>query len=75
MFIQNFLSYKVFRVCLGSDYSDIHEQEMDVPQSSILSVTLFILKIYNIADVIRSSFESLFLLMISQSVVLLEIWL
>ena len=30
---------------------------MDVPQGSILSVTLFILKINSIADVIPASFE------------------
>ena len=51
MFIQNF-----FRVCLGSVYSDIHGQEMGVPQGSILSVMLFILKINSI-DVIPASFE------------------
>ena len=48
---------------------------MGVPQGSILSVTLFILKINSIADVIPSSFEKSLLLMISQSLVLLEIWL
>ena len=57
MFIQNFLSNRVFRVGLGSVYSDIHGQEMGVPQGSIFSVTLFILKINSIADVIPSSFE------------------
>ena len=40
MFIQNFLSNRVFRVHLGSIFSNIHEQEMGVPQGSILSVTL-----------------------------------
>ena len=57
MFIQNFLTNKVFRVRLGSVYSDVHGQEMDVPQGSILSVTLFILKINSIANVIPASFE------------------
>ena len=57
MFIQNFLSNRVFRVRLGSVYSDIHGQETGVPQGSILSVTLFILKINSIADVIPASFE------------------
>ena len=57
MFIQNFLSNRVFRVRLGSVYSDVHGQEMGVPQGIILSVTLFILKIYSIADVIPASFE------------------
>ena len=57
MFIQNFLSNRVFRVCLGSVYSDIHGQEMGVPQGSILSVTLFMLNINSIADVIPAGFE------------------
>ena len=57
MFIQNFLSNRIFRVRLGSAYSDIHEQEMGVPQDSIRSVPLFILKINSIADVIPASFE------------------
>ena len=38
-FIQNFLSDRVFIICLGSVYSDTHGQEMGVPQGSILSVT------------------------------------
>ena len=58
MFIQNFLSNRVFRVRLGSVYSDIHGQEMGVPQGSIVSVTLFILKINSIADAIQASFEN-----------------
>ena len=57
MFIQNFLSNRVFRVHLGSVFSNTHEQEMGVPQGSIPSVTLFILQINVIADVIPSSFE------------------
>ena len=57
MFIQNLLHNRPFRVCLGSVFSDIHEQEMSVPQGSILSVTLYILKINGIADVIPSIFE------------------
>ena len=75
MFIHNFLTNRVFRVRLGSVYSNIHEQEMGVPQGSILSVTLFILKIKRIADVIPATFEKSLLLMISQSLVTLEIWL
>ena len=42
IFIQNFLS-EFLRVRLGSVFSNIHEQEMGIPQGSILSVTLFIL--------------------------------
>ena len=54
---KNFLSNRVFRVCLGSFYSDIHRQEMGLPQGNILSVNLIILKINIIADVIPSRFE------------------
>ena len=57
MFIQKCLSNRVFRVPLGSVYSNIHEQEMGVHQGSIFSVTLFISKINSIANVIPSSFE------------------
>ena len=57
LFIQNFLSDRVFKVRLGSVYSDLHNQEMGVPQGSILSVTLFILKINSIANIIPSSFD------------------
>ena len=60
IFIKNFLSNRVFRVRLGSVYSNIYRHEMGVPQGSILSVTLFILKISSIADVIPSSFEKSF---------------
>ena len=52
-----FYQTELFRVCLGSFFSNIHEQEMVVPQGSILPFTLFILKINRIADVIPSSFE------------------
>jgi hypothetical protein len=40
-FISNFLSDREFNVRVNSTYSDIQEQEMGVPQGSILSVTLF----------------------------------
>ena len=45
IFIQNFLSNRKFKVRLGSSYSAVHDQEMGVPQGSVLSVTLFIIKI------------------------------
>ena len=56
-FINNFLSNRCFRVRLGSAFSNLHGQEMGVPQGSILSVTLFILKINSISDIIPSGFE------------------
>ena len=46
MFIQNFLSNRVFRVCLGSAYSNIYDQEMGVPQGSIPTVIILLFKIF-----------------------------
>ena len=48
-FISNFLSDREFNVRVNSTYSGIQEQEMRVPQGSILSVTLFSIKINNLA--------------------------
>ena len=47
-FVSNFLANRKFRVRAGSSMSDTYKQEMGVPQGSILSVTLFVLKINNI---------------------------
>jgi len=47
-FISNFLASRHFRVRIGSCLSELHVQEAGVPQGSILSVTLFILKINSI---------------------------
>ena len=41
VFISKFLDNRNFRVRIGSTFSDSFEQEMGVPQGSILSVTLF----------------------------------
>ena len=57
IFIQNFLTSRVFHVRLGATLSDIYDQEMGVPQGCILSVTLFILKINNIVDIIKSGID------------------
>jgi ribonuclease HI len=46
--IAHFLANRLFRVRVGSRLSDLFPQEMGVPQGSILSVTLFILKINSI---------------------------
>ena len=40
-FIQSFLSERSFRVRVGCTLSELHEQEMGVPQGSILSPALF----------------------------------
>ena len=60
-FIGNFLKDRIFQVKLNGTLSPVHDQEMGVPQGSILSVTLFVLKINNLAelidhDVLRSLF-------------------
>ena len=39
-FISNVLDDRQFKVGVGSTLSEVHKQEMDVPQGSILSVTL-----------------------------------
>ena len=47
-FISNFLEDRNFKVRVGSTLSDSFEQEQGVPQGSILSVSLFSIKINNI---------------------------
>ena len=56
-FITKFLENRNFRVRLGSTLSDPFEQEMGVPQGSILSVTLFSLKINSLAKVLSKDVE------------------
>jgi hypothetical protein len=48
--ISRFLSGRQFRVRVGSHLSNVYQQEMGVPQGSILSVTVFILKINRIVE-------------------------
>ena len=57
VFISKFLENRNFRVRLGSTLSDPFEQEMGVPQGSILSVTLFSLKINSLAKVLSKDVE------------------
>jgi len=45
LFIAGFLSHRKFQVRVCGTYSKLCKQEMGVPQGSILSVTLFCLKI------------------------------
>ena len=52
-FIKSFLSERVFKVRVGTTLSDFYDQEMGVPQGSILSVTLFLIKINSIASCIK----------------------
>ena len=51
-FIQNFLYERSFKVRVGSTLSELHEQEMGVPQGSILSPALFSIKINNIVKAV-----------------------
>ena len=53
LFIQNFLADRQFQVRLGTTLSDVHEQEMGVPQGSILSPALFSIKINNIVKSVQ----------------------
>ena len=57
VFISKFLENRNFRVRLGSTLSDPFEQEMGVPQGSILSITLFSLKINSLAKVLSKDVE------------------
>lgn len=50
--IENFLQDRFFKVRLGATYSKLFEQENGVPQGSVLSVTLFIVKMNSIATAI-----------------------
>jgi Reverse transcriptase (RNA-dependent DNA polymerase) len=49
-FVSNFLSNHKFNVRVGPYFSDAYKQEMGVTQGSILSVTLFVIKINNIVN-------------------------
>ena len=49
-FISALLNGHQLRVWVGNTFSDPHEQEMGVPQATILSVTLFSIKIINIVE-------------------------
>lgn len=50
IFIREFLNERSFKVRIGSSFSDPFVQEMGVPQGSILSVTLFSVKINDIVN-------------------------
>ena len=57
MFIQGFLQNRQFQVRLGSHMSNVFKQEMAVPQGSILSVTLYALKINSIVKSLSPGVE------------------
>ena len=52
-FISAFLNGRQLRVRFGNTYSNPYEREMGVPQGSILSVTLFSVKINNIVKSVQ----------------------
>ena len=56
-FISNFLSDREFNVRVNSTYSDIQEQEIGVPQGSILSVTLLGIQINSLTKVLNDNIE------------------
>ena len=51
-FIQSFLWEHSFMVRVSSTLSELHEQEMGVPQGSILSLALFSIKVNNIVKAV-----------------------
>ena len=55
--ISKFLENRNFRVRLGSTLSEPYEQEMGVPQGSILSVTLFSIKINSLAKILSKDVQ------------------
>ncbi|GFV56078.1 RNA-directed DNA polymerase from mobile element jockey, partial [Trichonephila clavipes] len=57
VFIKNFLNHRSFQVRLRSFYSNIFIQEQGVPQGSVLSVLLFIIKINNITHHINQEIQ------------------
>jgi ribonuclease HI len=56
-FIAQFLNNRTFSVRIGATLSDIYHQEEGVPQGSILSVTLFSMKINSIVKVLSDGMD------------------
>ena len=54
IFVQNFLSNRESKVRVGSTLFEAHNQEQGVPQGSILSLTLFSLKINNMVKCLNT---------------------
>jgi len=58
LFIKDFLTDRRFKVRIGATLSELHRQEMGVPQGSILSVTLFSVKINNIVKTVKTGIDN-----------------
>ena len=56
-FIKSFLSDRKFQVRIGTTLSDIQNHEEGVPQWSILSVTLFNIKINSITNCLNPGID------------------
>ena len=54
VFVKNFFRDRSFSVRLGATILDEFQQEMDVPYGSILSVTLFSIKVNSIVNGLTS---------------------
>jgi ribonuclease HI len=59
LFIQQFLTTRVFQVRLGTTLSSLYPQDLGVPQGSVLSVTLFSVAINSVVRCIPASVDSL----------------
>ena len=57
LFIDNFLKGRKFKVRLDNTHSSLNPQEEGVPQGSILSLTLFTVKIKSIIDALPQDIE------------------
>ena len=57
IFVLNFLEERKFQVRVGNTFSDPFDQEMGVPQGSILSPLLFNIKINKIASMVKNQLD------------------
>ena len=57
-FVQSFLQDRSFKVRIGTTFSDTHNQLNGVPQGSILSVTLFGVKINSITNCVLTGVDN-----------------